>query len=51
MMRASAWNIGNMSGKGGDVCETLRKRMVDVCCQQEVRWRGPGSRMLGMDET
>ena len=26
--------------KGGDVCEELRKRMIDVCCLQEVRWRG-----------
>ena len=27
-----------MSGKGGEVCEEVRKRMVDVCCLQEVRW-------------
>ena len=24
---------------GGEVNEELRKRMVDVCCLQEVRWR------------
>ena len=29
-----------MSGKGGEVCEELRKSMLDVCCLQEVRWRG-----------
>ena len=40
------WNIGRLSGKGGDVCEELRKRMIDVCCLQEVRWRGQGARML-----
>ena len=47
-MRVGAWNLGNVSGNGGEVCEELRKRMIDVCCLQEVRWRGHGSRMLGM---
>ena len=23
--------------------------MIDVCCVQEVRWRGQGARMLGME--
>ena len=35
-------------GGGGEVCEELRRRMIDVCCLQEVRWRGQGGRMLGM---
>ena len=39
--RSSVW-------KGGDVCEELRKRMIDVCCLMEVRWRGQGANMLGM---
>ena len=39
------WNIGSLSGKG-EVCEELRKRMIDVCCLWEVRWRGQGSMML-----
>ena len=25
-------NLGSLSGKGGEVCEELRKRMIDVCC-------------------
>ena len=33
---------------GGEVCEELRKRMIDVCCLQVVRWRGRGDWMLGM---
>ena len=32
----------------GDVCEELRKRIIDVCCLQEVKWRGQGAWMLGM---
>ena len=36
--------------KWREVCEELRKRMIDVCCLQEVRWRGQGARMLGMED-
>ena len=43
----SEWNIGSMSGKG-EVCEELRKRMVDVLFQ-EVRCGGQGSWMLEME--
>ena len=30
------WNIGSLNGKG-DVCEELRKKMINVCCLQELR--------------
>ena len=46
-MRVGTWNLGSLSGKG-EVCEEVRKRMIDVCCLHEVRWRGQGTRMLGM---
>ena len=29
------------------VCEELTKRKVDVCCIQEVRWKGQGARFVG----
>ena len=29
------WNLGRLS-ENGDFCEELRKRMIDVHCQQEV---------------
>ena len=38
-LRCETWNLGSVSGKGGEVCEELRKWMIDVCCLQE-RWRG-----------
>ena len=28
--------MGNLSGKGGEVCEELRKRIIGVCCLQDV---------------
>ena len=44
-------NIGSLSEKGREVCEELRKRMTDVCCLLEVRWRGQCARMLEMKGT
>ena len=41
-----AWNIGTLKGRSGEVCEVLRRRKVKVCCIQEVRWKGEGSRAL-----
>ena len=31
-----------------EVCEELRKRKVDVCGLQEVRWKNEGTRFLGV---
>ena len=48
-VQLGAWNIGSLNGKRLDVCEVLRKRMVDVCCFHELRWSGQGSWMLGIE--
>ena len=47
-VRFESWNVGSMCGRGTKVCEELRKRKVDVCCLQEVRWRGEGARFFGV---
>ena len=47
-MWVGMWNLGSLSGKVGEVCEELRKGMIDVCCLPEVRWRGQEARVLGM---
>ena len=39
-----------MSGKGTEVCEELRKRRMDVCCLQEVRWGGQGVWLFGLKD-
>ena len=41
--------LGSLSEKKV-VCEELRKRMIDVCCLQVMRWRGQGARMPEMRE-
>ena len=43
-MRFGTWNVGSISGRGSEVCEELRKRGIDVCCLQEVRWKSKGAR-------
>ena len=55
--RFSKWNVGKsmsginvyepMSGKWGEIPETLKRRCVDVCCSQEVRWKGQCAKMIG----
>ena len=46
-VQVGTWNLGSLRGTG-EVCEELRKRMIDMCCLQEERWTGYGFRMLGM---
>ena len=41
------WNVGSLCGNC-EVCEEMRERIINVCCMQEVRWRGQSARMLGM---
>ena len=43
----STWNVGSMSGKWGEISEILKRRCVDICCFQEVRWKGQGAKMIG----
>ena len=47
-VRVGTWNVGSLSGRATEVCEELRKRTMDVCCLQEVRWRGQGARFVGV---
>ena len=41
----STWNVGSMSGKWGEISETLKRRCVDICCLQAMRW-GQGTKMI-----
>ena len=47
-VRFGSWNVGSISGRRTEVCEELRKRQVDVCCQQGVRRRGEGAHFFGV---
>ena len=47
-IRLGTWNIGTLNGKGLEICDELWWRNVDLCCLQEVRWRGCGARLIGL---
>ena len=38
--------MGSLGGRKTEVREELRKRKIDVCCMQEVRWKGQGARFV-----
>ena len=46
-VRFRSWNVGSFCGRVTEVCGPLRKREVDMCCVQEVRWRGQEARFVG----
>ena len=43
----STWNVGSMSRRWGEISETLKRRCVDICGLQEVRWKGQGDKRIG----
>ena len=45
-IRFGTLNVGSLCGRKTEVCEELRKRKVDVCCIQEVRWKGQRARFV-----
>ena len=48
--RVGTLNVGTMRGRAGEVVETLTRRHIDICCVQEVRWRGASVRsIIGKD--
>ena len=46
MFRIASLNIGTLRGRSGEVVETVSRRGVDLCCLQEVRWRGASACMI-----
>ena len=47
-IKLGTWNIGTLNGKGLEICDELWRRNVDLCCLQEVRWKGCGARLIGL---
>ena len=43
-LKIASWNIGTMRSRSSEIVETITRRNVDLCCMQEVRWRGASGR-------
>ena len=46
-LRVAALNVGTMTGKGREVADLMERRVVDILCVQETRWKGERARCLG----
>ena len=46
-IKVATWNVGTLTGRSGEVVRVLEKRRVDLCCLQETRWKGEGTKKLG----
>ena len=40
-----------MRGRASEIVETVNGRNIDICCFQEVRWRGAGTRTVTGTDT
>ena len=49
-LRVTTANVGTMVGRSREVVEMLGRRKVDICCVQEVQYRGEGCRVFGEGE-
>ncbi|KAK6764329.1 hypothetical protein RB195_024595 [Necator americanus] len=46
-VRLPTLNVGTLTGRSRELTDILRKRRVDICSVQEIRWKGSKSRKLG----
>ncbi|XP_055377909.1 craniofacial development protein 2-like [Condylostylus longicornis] len=46
-VRIGTWNIGSLTGRSKELAEVLKRRNIDICCIQEVKWKGANARQIG----
>ena len=46
-VRTDTWNVRSMISRSGEVVDALHRRKIDLCCDQETRWKGESARMPG----
>ena len=50
-LRVATVNVGTLRGRASEVVETVSRSNIDICCLQEVRWRGAGTRTITGKDT
>ena len=48
-VRFESWKVDSISGRRRKKCEEMRKRKMNVCCLEEVRWIDQGARCFGVN--
>nr|GEU96952.1 hypothetical protein [Tanacetum cinerariifolium] len=43
-IRVGSWNVGSLTRKLLELCDTLRRHKVDIACFQETKWKGSRAR-------
>jgi exonuclease III len=39
-LRVVTWNVGSLTGKLGEIVDTMIRRRVNILCVQETKWKG-----------
>lgn len=47
VVRVCAVNVGTLRGRRREVVDMLGRRRIDICCVQEVRYKGVGTTSVG----
>ena len=47
MLKVCTVNVGTMKGRGREIANMLHRRGADICCVQEVRYKGGSSMTIG----
>ena len=50
-LRVATVNIRTLRGRASKVVETVSRRNINICCLQEVRWRGAVTRTITGKDT
>ena len=50
VLRVCTVNVGKIRGRSREVVDMLARRLVDVCCVQEVQYKGGGAATIGSGE-
>nr|GEX81288.1 hypothetical protein [Tanacetum cinerariifolium] len=46
-IRVGSWNVGSLTRKLLELCDTLGRHKVDIACFQETKWKGSRAREAG----
>ena len=47
MLRIGTVNVGTMSDRDDKVVDMLKRRKIDICCLQEIRWKESEVQVMG----